>query len=266
LGGRIPSAVKPLHVEWVVGVLRIYHPLTSVKSAFAMKRLRILFVVLICFVLWYTVASDYGDGVTSGTYHLARNGETSILVLKPDHTFQQELRRLGKVEHATGTWHRIGEGGIAFSKEFLMVFGQETGADGTAYGKIHKRLGFFVSLTLSQYHVLWYGKVDPSSSNTITGTYAGDEPGVSATLTLKPDHTFEQAIHTPSITNQAKGSWSFGQSGDIIFSKDFLKASGEALNSNETASAWDPKGSNLQIQIATTAGLGVPTFRKKQLF
>ena len=37
-----------------------------------------------------------------------------------------------------------------------------------------------------------------------------------------------------------------GADGDIIFSKDFLKASGASLSSNETASAWDPKGANLQ--------------------
>jgi hypothetical protein len=235
-----------------------------------MKRLWILsgclFLLVLCFVLWYSVASDYGDGVASGTYYLAENGETSTLVLKPDHSFQQELSEHGEVKRATGTWHRIGEAGIEFSKEFLLVSGQEPGADGSTYADIHKHFRLFVSLSLRQYHMLWYGRVDPSPSNTVSGTYAGDEPGMSATLTLKPDHTFEQAIHTPSITNQAKGSWSVGQNGDIIFSKDFLKASGEALRSDETASAWDPKGSNLQVQIATTPGSGVPTFRKKQLF
>jgi hypothetical protein len=73
-------------------------------------------------------------------------------------------------------------------------------------------------------------------------------------------------VHTGSITKQANGSWSVGRNGDIIFSKDFLKASGEALRSDETASAWNPKGSNLQIQIAMTSRSGVPTFRKKQFF
>lgn len=226
----------------------------------------LLFLLVVCFVIWYSVVSDYGDAVASGSYYLAENGETSTLVLKPDHSFQQELSEHGEVKRATGTWHRIGEGGIAFSKEFLLVSGQEPGADGSAYAEIHKDLGLFVSLIPRQYQMLWYGRVDPSPSNAVSGTYAGGEPGVSATLTLKADHTFEQAIHTPSITNQAKGNWSVGQNGDIMFSKDFLKASGEALSSNETASASGPKGSNLQVEIATTPGAGVPTFRKKQLF
>jgi hypothetical protein len=237
-----------------------------------MKRLWIfsgcLFVLVICFVLWYGAASDYGDNVASGTYHLSlsENGETSTLILKLDHGFQQELSVRGNVMHATGTWRRVGEGGIAFSKEFLTVSGREPGADGTAYADIQKDLGFRVSLALRQYHVLWYGRTDPSSTNSVSGTYAGDEPGVSAKLILNPDQTFDQVIHTLGFTKQAKGSWTIGQNGEIIFSKDFLKASGETLRSDEIASAWDPKGSNLQIQIAKTSRSRMPTFRKEQLF
>ncbi len=73
---------------------------------------------------------------------VAENGETSILVLKPDHSFQQELSEQGEVKRATGTWHRMGEGGIGFSKEFLAVSGQEADADGSAYADIHKDSGF----------------------------------------------------------------------------------------------------------------------------
>ncbi|MGA9509105.1 MAG: hypothetical protein WBV55_10830 [Candidatus Sulfotelmatobacter sp.] len=226
----------------------------------------VLVVLVVCFVLWYTAASDYGDGVASGTYHFAENGEESVLVLKPDHSFRQELSGHGEVKRASGTWRRVGEGGIAFSKDFLLVSGQEPDEDGTAYADIHKDFGLFVSLILRQYHVLWYGRVDASPGNAVSGTYAGDEPEVSATLMLKPDHTFEQVIHTVSITKQTKGRWSVGQNGDIIFSKDFLKASGEVLRSDETASAWNPRGSNLQIQITTSSGSGAPTFRKKELF
>jgi hypothetical protein len=152
-------------------------------------------------------------------------------------------------KRATGTWHRVGQGGIAFSKEFLQVSGQEPSPDGSSYADMKKDFGLFVYLTLHTYHVMWYGRVDPSPSTDLSGTYAGDEPGVSATLTLRPDHTFEQSIHSVKTTSQAKGSWSMDQNGDIIFSKDFLKDSGKALGSNETASAWNPRGSSLQIQI-----------------
>jgi len=232
-----------------------------------MKRLSVIFVVVVCFVLWYSVAADYGDGVTSGTYHLDQNDQTSTLVLKPDHSFQQELSEHGEVKRATGTWRRVGEGGIAFSKEFLNVSGQEPSADGTAYGDIHKDLGFLVSIKLRQYHVLWYGRADPSPTDTVSGTYTGDESGVSASLVLRPDHTFEQSINPLGVAKQAKGGWSISQNGDIVFSKDFLKTSGESLRSDETASHdGHLQGRNLQIQIAKTSRSGVPTFRKKQFF
>jgi hypothetical protein len=231
-----------------------------------MKRLWIPFLLVVCFVVWYSVASDYSDGVASGTYHLAENGETSTLVLKTDHSFQQELSERGEVKRASGTWNRVGEGGITFSKDFLPISGQELGPDGTAFADMHKNLGFLVFLTLRQYHVLWYGRVDPSSNNTVPGTYTGDENGVQATLILKPDGTFAQTVNHLGIAKQATGNWSFNQKGDVLFSKAFLKSSGDALRGDETASAWDPQGSNLQIEIAATSTSGPPTYRKRQFF
>jgi hypothetical protein len=230
----------------------------------AARSIGVLVLLVLCLGLWYTVASDYGDSVVSGKYRLAQDGEMSTLVLKADHSFQQDLIRSGRAEHAEGTWRRIGEGGIAFSKEFLLLSGQEPGADGTAYGDIHKDFGLLVSITLSQYDVLWYGRVDPAPDNSLSGTYAGDEPGVPATLIVKPDHTFEQTVTHPGVVNRVSGSWSLNKNGDIVFSQQFLKTSGESLKGNETASAWNPKGSNLQIQIAVNSKSGEPTFRKKQ--
>jgi hypothetical protein len=216
------------------------------------------------FVIWYSVAADYSDNVTSGTYHLAQNGETSTLVLMPDHSFQQELSREGNTKYAKGTWRRVGEGGIDFSNEFLVVSGQEPGPDGTDFGDIQKDFGFLVSIKLRQYHVLWYGRTDSSSDNTPSGTYKRDEAGVDAILILKPDHTFEQTVSHLGVAKHSQGIWNFRQNGDITFSREFLKTSGESLTENETASAWNPKGSNLQIEIAMTSKSGVPTFRKKQ--
>ena len=39
----------------------------------------------------------------------------------------QELGEHGEVKRATGTWHRVGEGGIEFSKKFLAVAGHHVG-------------------------------------------------------------------------------------------------------------------------------------------
>lgn len=232
-------------------------------TAFAKATGAVVFLLAL-FVLWYTVASDYGDGVTSGTYHLSQNGETSTLVLKPDHTFRQELSRSGELRRAEGSWRRIGEGGVVFSKEFLAVSGQELDPDGTAIADLKKKFGFLVSLEMGQYYVWWYERVDPSPSNTAYGTYSSDEEGVQATLILKRDHTFEQTVSRVPDVKQANGTWTTTQNGDIVFSSGLLKTSGEPLSQNETASAIDPRGSALQIEIAATSKSGVPAFRKEQ--
>jgi hypothetical protein len=221
-----------------------------------------LFTLLFCFLLWYGVAADYSDGVASGRYRLAQDGETSTLLLNPDHTFQISMIRLGKEQHAAGTWRQVGEGGIAFSKEFSILPGQETRPDGSAFADMHKDFGLFVSLALRQYQVVWYGKVDSSSKDGVSGTYAGDENGIPATLILKADHTFEQSVTYLGVRKQAQGKWILGQNGNISFSKEFLKTSGEPLSDNETASAMDPQGSNLQVEIAVVSKSGPPTFRK----
>lgn len=226
----------------------------------------VVVLLFICFVLWATVAMDYGDGVAVGIYSLAENGDTSTLVLKPDHTFQQNLSHSGKMQHAEGTWRRFGEGGIEFSQQFLVLSGQELSAHGHAYAEMHKTLGLFVSLVLADYHVVWYLRVDPAADNTVTGAYANDEEGAHGTLTLKSDHTFEQAITHEGLEKRAKGSWSSSQSGNISFSKEFLKTSGVSLGENETASAWNPSGSNLQIQIAAVSKSGSPPTYHKQQF
>src|SRR5580698_5756366 len=84
----------------------------------------VVIVAWLCFGLWFAVASDYSDGVASGTYHLAQNGETSALFLKPDHSFQQVLNHSGNIQHTEGTWRHVGAfDGIAFSKAFLVVAG-----------------------------------------------------------------------------------------------------------------------------------------------
>ena len=222
-------------------------------------------LLLFAAVGWYLTAFNYGDSVAIGTYHLKQGSESSNLILKADHTFQQDLTHDGSAQRGQGEWRRIGEGGLAFSKQFLPVTGQELGADGTPYGEIQKTLGLFPSIALAQYHVLWYGRTDPSPTSLIAGTYAGDEEGVPATLVMKNDHTFDQEVTHAGLAKHAHGTWSVRENGDILFSRDFLKTSGEPLTRDEIASAWDPKGSDLQIQVAVNPSFAKPIFRKRLL-
>jgi hypothetical protein len=223
-----------------------------------------LLISIAGFVIWVVAAMDYGDSVAAGKYRLERNGESSTIVLNPDHTFRQ-TRRLGNNEqHSEGTWRRIGEGGIAFSKEFLVVSGGEPAPDGTTYCDMHKTLGLFVSLRLRQYHVLWYGKT--GSGDSLPGTYRGDEPRVAATLVLNADHSFTQDIVQSGNAHHATGTWNQSSDGTVRFSRAFLKTSGEPLRDDETASSIDPRGSNLQIEISMANHVSEPVFYKRPFF
>jgi hypothetical protein len=227
-------------------------------------RLIVAVVLFIALFAWYVVASDYGDGITSGTYGLNQNGDVSTLLLKPDHTFYQEVNRAGKVYSAAGTWRRVGGGGVTFSKEFLVLAGEEPSPDGTSFADIEKPFGVLFRLRLRQYHVLWYGRTDPTRDDNVGGTYKGDVEGISATLVLNADHTFEQSVSGSARSARANGTWKTRQNGEIEFSREFLKTSGLALSQNETAIAINPKGSNLQIEIAITPEVSAPTYRKRQ--
>jgi hypothetical protein len=225
-----------------------------------------LVALWLCFGIWFVVATDYGDNAVSGTYDLAQNGEKSTLIVKPDHTFQQQLARSGKVSRATGTWRTVGEGGIAFSTEFIVVAGQELGANRTAYGEFHRTLGLLpMYLTLTDHDVEWYGKVVKSNDNTTSGTYAGDEEGVPATLTIRPDHTFEQTISHSGIAKHAQGTWNLDDHGEIVFSKSFIKTTGDQLQQDETAISFGGTGPPIQIVVSAISKSGVPTFRKRLL-
>jgi len=222
------------------------------------------FVIVLC--VWGSAAFNYGDDVAVGKYHFAQAGVTCELVLKPDHTFAQELESAGSPARAQGTWRRVGEGGISFSSAFLKVPGVMIEPDGTTFADMHKLLELFVTLRMRRYHVFWYGRPAQQSGTSPAGKYDGDEEGVKATLTLHPDHSFEQEIVRPDVSATARGTWATAQNGGMIFSQAFLKTSGKPLEEGESATADDPGGSNLQIVIANTSSSGEPIFRKKHLW
>ena len=119
---------------------------------------------------------------------------------------------------------------------------------------------------MRRYHVLWYGRPAPQSGTSPVGIYDGGEEGVKATLTLHPDHSFDQEIIRPGISATARGTWATAQNGGVTFSQAFLKTSGKPLEEEESATADDPGGSNLQIVVANTSSSGEPIFRKKHFW
>jgi hypothetical protein len=217
-------------------------------------------------ICWFVVASDYSDAAASGTYRLGYKGMRSTLVLRPDHSFGQEVSDSSGIQRAEGTWRRVGEGGVAFSRDFLTLPGEQRGEDGTAYSDMQRQFGILIRLSLRTYQVVWYGRTEPATTDQLVGRYQETEGTHSRTLVLNPDHTFEQTVAALMQTASAKGTWSVASNGNVVFSREFLKPSGQPLANGETAKAMDARGSHfLQIEIAADQEPGLLSYCKKQL-
>jgi len=121
----------------------------------------ITLLIVAALMCWYVIATGYDYADLAGTYTFSGNGQSSTLVLNSNRTFQQELRHDGKVDHATGIWNRIGEGGVNFSLGFLRIPGAKqyreefpdhvygTPEDDEYYGHFEKVLGVYPILKLN---------------------------------------------------------------------------------------------------------------------
>jgi hypothetical protein len=216
---------------------------------------------------WFVIASDYSDAAASGTYRLVHNGMRSTLILLPDHSFRQEVSDSSGIQRAEGTWRRLGAGGVAFSRDFLTLPGEQRGEDGTAYSDMQREFGILIRLSPRTYQVVWYGRTDPAPTDQVAGRYQETEGTKhSRTLVLSSDHTFEQTVAGVMQTTSATGTWRIASNGDVVFSREFIKPSGQPLVSGETAKAMDPRGSRfLQIEIAAAQEPGTLTYYKRQL-
>ena len=254
----------------VVGVIAIFcQPLCSFNIIdMPFKRIAIavcaMFVLAALALCWFVIASNYSDAAAFGTYKLSHEGLSSNLNLRPDHTFTQEIRDSQGARSTKGTWRRFGEAGIHFSEDFLTLPGQQGGEeDGSAYAQMEKDLGILIRLSLPTHEVVWYGRIDRSTTDQVIGRYetSGTHP---RTLVLNSDHSFEQHEAGWKQTGDAKGTWSIAHNGDVVFSKEFLKPSGQPLAEYETAKAMDPRGAYfIQVEIADQKYK--LSYRKKQL-
>jgi hypothetical protein len=100
------------------------------------------------FWVWYGIAADYSYQALSGTYVIARAGESCTLRLSANGSFSEEFARANAVKSVSGKWHRSGEAGVEFSPSFLMMPNQKSGPGGEIYGRFEKTLTLFPSLVL----------------------------------------------------------------------------------------------------------------------
>jgi len=95
------------------------------------------------------MASDYSYGAIAGTYQYRSDSGTSMLILKKDQIFYQEVNINGKIQRVQGTWRKLGEGRVVFSNQFVRLPEQMVRPDGQADGEIEKRIGLFRSIHLN---------------------------------------------------------------------------------------------------------------------
>ena len=231
-----------------------------------MRRVICVLVLAGIGICWFVIASDYSDAAASGTYRLVHKGVTSTLVLRADHSFRQEVSDSSGTRRAEGTWRRVGEGGVSFSPDFLTLPGEQRGEDGTAFCDMERKFGIWIRLSLRTYTVVWYGRTEPATTDPVAGRYQETAGTHSRTLVLNTDHTFDQTVAGFMQTASARGTWSVASNGDVVFSKEFIKSSGQPLASGETAKSMDPRGSPfLQIEIAADQQPETLSYYKKHL-
>jgi hypothetical protein len=96
------------------------------------------------FAFWFFEAGNFSYENVPGTYDWRRNDQTCVLVLRPNHTFQQQLRSGSTIQNAAGTW-RLFPGDsmshIALSSEFLLLPKQASSREGTVYGHLDNLFG-----------------------------------------------------------------------------------------------------------------------------
>ncbi|HVT95901.1 MAG TPA: hypothetical protein VHE33_00240 [Acidobacteriaceae bacterium] len=106
-------------------------------------------VLTLCAAMgWYCLAADYDYPSLAGTYVFQDDAGSCTLRLYANRNFEEELKILGNVRIARGSWRRFGESGMALSDSFLKVPGQKPGPSGENYATFYKRLGIFPVLQI----------------------------------------------------------------------------------------------------------------------
>jgi hypothetical protein len=108
----------------------------------------ILLLLCLCWAM-YCVIADYSYSAVSGIYKADVGGTTSILHLYANQTFDQDTGQGGSRQQVRGTWKRIGEGRVVFSKEFLRAENEEVRTDGEVDGAVEKIFGLFFTIHIN---------------------------------------------------------------------------------------------------------------------
>ena len=101
----------------------------------------ILLAAILILFYWYFEAGSISDQDVPGKYSFSNAGTVATLAVAKNHTFHQVLRNNTNSLVADGTWHISGQGHIGFSKEFLLLPGQEPCYEKPACGHVENYFG-----------------------------------------------------------------------------------------------------------------------------
>jgi hypothetical protein len=108
----------------------------------------------------------------------------------------------------------------------------------------------------------WYWLAADYRYGAVSGVYTFAREGESSTLILKPDRSFQEELTFLGKVEHAQGSWwRFGEGG-VVFSKQFLKLSGQETASDGESHGVVEKSFGLVADIVFGPNASGPKFRR----
>jgi hypothetical protein len=111
---------------------------------------------------------------------------------------------------------------------------------------------------------IWYMVAADYGYGAVSGTYVLRHDGEQSTLILKKDRSFQQVLSRQGKTESAQGRWRRVGEGGVVFSREFLKLTGQEVRADGEADGEVKKqclGLFPSINFDPTPG--GPTFHKR---
>jgi 4-amino-4-deoxy-L-arabinose transferase-like glycosyltransferase len=121
-------------------------------------------------------------------------------------------------------------------------------------------LGIFLSIILSW---VWYIVAANYGYGALAGTYVFHGAGETCTLYLRPDRTFVQELSRSGQIHKSQGHWDRYGEAHVSFSNEFLKVSGEEMNTDGQAHGQFDKTLGIFPTLALAPLPNGPQFHKR---
>lgn len=137
--------------------------------------------------------------------------------------------------------------------------------EGVMKRRMLSRFVIIALLLVCALSAVWYVEAGNFSDANVQGVYTASADGEVSTLTLGPDHRFQQILNSGSTQTRAEGTWRLfppDSESHIAFSSDFLTISGQMKAADGTAYGSLQNNFGL-LSISLNSNSVGPTFRKK---